>query len=77
MNLISVFSPEHGPHPEGGSFSVKDFIMHHVQDEVIYSIQVFNLDLSITKHVIMMWCAAAILITALIITARRRSEVPR
>lgn len=77
MNLMAAFSPEHGSHPEGGAFSVKDFIMHHVQDEVIYSIEVFNINLSITKHVIMMWCAAAILITVLLITARRKTLVPK
>ena len=50
-------SGEHGAEPNVG-----DAILHHVLDTKLLSIQVFGLDLSITKHVFMMWIAAALLI---------------
>jgi hypothetical protein len=36
--------------------------LHHVLDTKILSIHILGIDLSITKHVVMMWIAAALLI---------------
>lgn len=68
---------EHGDQVEQGSGSIKEFIMHHVQDQVIYHLKIFGFDISITKHVIMIWIAAAILLTFLPLIIRSRSLAPR
>ena len=62
-------------------------IMHHVTDgntldvgftEIhLPQIHVLGLDMSITKHVVMMWVAGAILILMFGLAFRRRSPVPR
>lgn len=63
-----------GHEEEAGS----SFIMHHVQDEVLYPLPtVLGVDLSITKHVAMMGLAAGILAVFVPLTARRRQLVPR
>ena len=38
--------------------------------------EVFGIDMSITRHVVMMWLAALILIVAFVVTTRRRGLVP-
>lgn len=68
---------EHGEHTEHGGESINDFIMHHVQDHVIYEINLLGVDLSITKHVVMIWIAAAILAILLPLIIRSRALVPR
>ena len=61
-----------GGHEEAGS----EFIMGHVLDHVVYEFYVFGLDLSITKHVIMMWIASAFLIVTLTAAFRKPKMVP-
>lgn len=68
---------EHGEHAEQGSDEIKEFIMHHVQDHVVIPIHLFNFDLSITKHIIMIWIAAAILMTLLPAIIRSRALAPK
>lgn len=68
---------EHGEHAEHGSEGINDFIMHHVQDHVLYDIHLFGIDLSITKHVLMIWIAAAILMIVLPLIVRSRALAPK
>ncbi len=74
--LIDNFQ-EHGEQAEHGSGSINEYIMHHVQDHVIYEIHLFGFDLSITKHVMMIWIAAAILMISLPLIIRSRALAPK
>jgi F-type H+-transporting ATPase subunit a len=78
----------HGP-AEHGSENVGDIIVHHIKDsnslelpflgEIhLPHIELFGLDLSITKHVVMMLVVATLLLVVLTAVARRRrsNEVP-
>jgi len=58
--------------------SGSDFIMHHILDQPLLKLPtVFGVDLSITKHVLMMWIAAALLIVAFTLAFRTRRLVPK
>ncbi len=46
----------------GTETNIGDVILHHVLDAKILSIKILGIDLSITKHVLMMWIAAALLV---------------
>ena len=51
-------------------------ILHHIQDKTLIELPtVFGIDLSITKHVLMMWIAAAVLIVLLSIAFRGPATV--
>src|SRR5215813_13268864 len=73
MNLAYAASQsgEHGAEPNVG-----DVIVHHVLDTKLLSIQFFGLDLSITKHVFMMWIAAAFLIVLFRYAFRQPRAIP-
>lgn len=77
LTFIGEKVPEHGEDAAHGSGGINEFIMHHVQDQVIYNIQLFGFDLSITKHVIMIWIAAAILAILLPLIIRSRAIAPK
>src|SRR5215468_6817366 len=64
-------SGEHGAEPNVG-----DVILRHVLDTKILSIKVLGLDLSITKHVFMMWLAAALLIVLFRYAFRQHRAIP-
>src|SRR4029450_8994282 len=64
-------SGEHGVEPNVG-----DVILHHVLDTKILSIKILGLDLSITKHVLMMWIAAALLIVIFRYAFRQHRAIP-
>lgn len=68
---------EHGSTENQGADEIKEFIMHHVQDHVIYPLHIFGFDISITKHVVMIWIAAAILIVLLPLIVRSKALVPK
>jgi F-type H+-transporting ATPase subunit a len=68
---------EHGEHGKQGGESINDFIMHHVQDHVIYDIHILGVNLSITKHVLMIWIAAAVLLIFLPLIIRSRALAPK
>lgn len=68
---------EHGAHADSTGGGISEFIMHHVQDHVIYKINLWGIDLSITKHVLMIWIAAAILAILLPLIIRSRALAPR
>lgn len=77
--LTSFFDKvqEHGEHAKQGGEKINEFIMHHVQDHVIYQIKIFGVDLSITKHVLMIWIAAAVLLIVLPLIIRSRALAPK
>ena len=78
-NLSQVFllMPE-GEHGEQhGSGGMNEFIMHHVKDHVIIPLHIGNFDISITKHVVMLWVASAILILVTALLFRNRTLVPK
>ena len=66
----------------------KDYIMEHLLDGAdlhlpppwhhlhLPHLELFGFDISITRHVVMMWVAALLLILAFTITTRRRGLVP-
>ena len=68
---------EHGEGGGEGAGEIKEFIMHHVQDHVIYPIHIFGFDISITKHVLMVWIAAAILMLSIPLILRSKALVPK
>lgn len=74
-------------HGAGHSDDIGATIMHHVTDshsidlgftEIhLPQIHIGGLDFSITKHVVMMWLAAAVLVLLFAVAFRRRSLVPK
>lgn len=71
----------------GGEHSVGDAILHHVQDTQVVdlwplghinlpSIHLFGIDFSITKHLLMMWVACALLILIFKMAVRRHGPIP-
>jgi len=61
------------------SEDIGSIILHHVSNsEVLVPLHLFGLDISITKHVIMLWVAGALVIIAFLLGARRyrREEMP-
>ncbi|MBC8184917.1 F0F1 ATP synthase subunit A [candidate division KSB1 bacterium] len=73
--LLSV--DEHGRGTEHGSGGIKEYVMHHVKDQVIYPLHIGNFDISITKHVLMLWIAAAILIIFIPLAFRSKTLIPK
>src|SRR5215475_3935073 len=64
-------SGEHGAEPNVG-----EVILHHVLDTKILSMKIFGIDLSITKHVLMMWIAAALIIFIFRYAFRQQRAIP-
>ncbi len=54
-----------------------DFIMQHILDHPIIHLHFMGFDLSITKHVVMLWIASAILVATLTVAFRRPKLVPK
>ncbi len=66
-------------HGQGVTTSIGDKIIEHVANsDVMIHFELFGVDLSITKHVIMLWIAAALLITLALYASRkhRKEELP-
>ena len=53
-----------------------EFIMHHITDHKIFDLQVFGMDISITKHVLLMWIVSALMIVMFGILFRKPKMVP-
>ena len=82
----AIDAAEHG----AGGFDPGASILHHIVDSNYLEVPIINykiqlpqihlpealggLDISITKHVVMMWIACGILLLAFTVAARRRSE---
>ena len=60
----------------GAESSIGDAILHHVLDAKIISIKILGIDFSITKHVLMMWIAAALIIFIFRYVFREQRTVP-
>jgi F-type H+-transporting ATPase subunit a len=69
--------------PNGGEENIGEVIMHHIRDSNVLELpfvgevhlpqfELFGIDLSITKHVVMMMVAAVFLIIAMSLAARRK-----
>src|SRR5213082_3522755 len=73
MNLAYAASQssEHG-----AETSVGEAILHHVLDTKILSMKILGIDLSITKHVLMMWIAAALIIFIFRYAFRQQRAIP-
>ena len=80
-------SAAHGAAEHGGAFSPQDLLGHHVLDaqslEVPFlgevhlpTLHLGAFDLPITRHVVMMWIAATIVLVVAVLAARRRARVP-
>jgi F-type H+-transporting ATPase subunit a len=74
LNIAWTAFSEGGGHGEGAG---TDFIMGHVLDHVVFHLEFGGFDLSITKHVIMLWIASGLLLTFLIAFFRKPSLIPR
>jgi F-type H+-transporting ATPase subunit a len=71
---------------EGAGEEKKDYIMEHLLDSSelhlpwghveLPHFELFGIDLSITRHVVMMWVAALFLLVVFFLTTRRRGLVP-
>ena len=76
IGFIQTFLPfastDGGGHGELGA----DFIMGHILDHVLVELHVFGFDISITKHVLMMWIGSAILVVALSLAFRKPKMIP-
>jgi F-type H+-transporting ATPase subunit a len=57
---LAYAASQSGEH--GAESNIGDVILHHVLDTTILDIRILGINLSITKHVLMMWIAAALLI---------------
>ncbi len=66
---------EHGSN--GHEENIADMIMHHIQDSVLVPLDLFGFDISITKHVLMMWIVAVFLIVIFRVSFRKGELVPR
>lgn len=67
---------EHAPAPASEGFDAGRVIIEHVSNTsidhpLIHLPKVFGIDLSVTKHVLMLWIVAAVLATVAILTVRR------
>jgi F-type H+-transporting ATPase subunit a len=60
----------------GAEANIGDIILHHVLDAKILSIKILGIDFSITKHVLMMWIAAALVIFVFRYAFREQRTVP-
>jgi len=77
MNMLSsVVAFVGGGGEHGNEEAGADFIMGHVLDHVIWHIEIAGFDLSITKHILMMWIACAILVSVLSYAFRKPKLVP-
>jgi F-type H+-transporting ATPase subunit a len=57
--------------------NIGEVILHHVLDTKILNIKIFGIDFSITKHVLMMWIAAALVIFVFRYAFREQRTIPR
>jgi len=77
QHFFQVVSDANGEAAKHSAEDISSYIMHHVQDHVIYPIHIFNVDISITKHVLMIWIVAAFLLISLPLILRSKSLVPK
>ena len=73
MNLAYAAS-QGGEH--GAEANIGDVILHHVLDAKILSVKILGIDFSITKHILMMWIAAALVVFVFRYAFRESRTVP-
>ncbi len=78
--MISFISPflsrMEGSGESGHEALGADFIMHHILDHTLVPLELFGIDISITKNVLMMWIASAVLVGVFTIAFRKPKLVP-
>jgi F-type H+-transporting ATPase subunit a len=60
----------------GAEANIGEVILHHVLDAKILSINILGIDLSITKHVLMMWISAALVVFVFRYAFREQRFIP-
>jgi F-type H+-transporting ATPase subunit a len=70
-----AYAASQGGH-HGEEANIGEVILHHVLDTKLLHINVFGIDLSITKHVLMMWIAAALVVFVFRYAFRQHHMVP-
>jgi F-type H+-transporting ATPase subunit a len=60
----------------GAEANIGEVILHHVLDAKIFNIKILGIDLSITKHVLMMWIAAALVVLVFRYAFREQRIIP-
>ena len=60
----------------GAEASIGEVILHHVLDAKVLSIKILGIDLSITKHVLMMWISAALVVFVFRYAFREQRIIP-
>jgi F-type H+-transporting ATPase subunit a len=60
----------------GAEANIGDVILHHVLDAKILSIKILGVDFSITKHILMMWIAAVLVVFVFRYAFRESRTVP-
>ena len=60
----------------GAEANIGEVILHHVLDAKILNIKIFGIDFSITKHVLMMWIAAALVVFVFRYAFREQRIIP-
>ena len=73
MNM--AYAASQGGH-HGEEANIGEVILHHVLDAKILHINIFGIDFSITKHVLMMWIAAALVVFVFRYAFRKHSMIP-
>jgi F-type H+-transporting ATPase subunit a len=73
MNLAYAAS-QGGDH--GAEANIGEVILHHVLDAKILNINILGIDFSITKHVLMMWIAAALVVFVFRYAFREQRIIP-
>ena len=73
MNLAYAAS-QGGEH--GAEANIGEVILHHVLDAKILNIKILGIDFSITKHVLMMWIAAALVVFVFRYAFREQRTIP-
>lgn len=76
INSLIRMVTESGEHAGEEAFSIKTYTMHHVHDHVLFPLRIWGMDISITKHVVMLWIAAGLLMLFLPLSSRSKKLIP-
>ncbi|MCS6984161.1 MAG: F0F1 ATP synthase subunit A [Leptospiraceae bacterium] len=73
VSLSSIYpaTPSGGP-----SYDMNEVIQHHMVDAPLWKLELYGIDLSITKRVVMMWVGSLLLLVILIPVARKIAKNP-
>lgn len=69
--VIEATEPvSHAAEASSEAFNINSLIAHHLTDAVLWPLEIGGVDLSITKRVVMLWIAAALMLLTFIPAAR-------